>query len=148
MMTWAGLVCIGLTSKAQLWLNIMGLSTVLALSVAVLVSIYGEGQSRAFAVGFAVLGFLFLICLHRFDGYSPRLLARRIAEVGFQAKNKEEWMPIASKLAASETATQRLAEERNRFIEISQGTTVMVAAAFGGMLARYLYGRRQRLVRA
>jgi len=144
MMTWAGLICVGLTSKAQLWPNIMGLLIVLALSTAMLVAIYGEGQSRAFAVGFALFGFLFLVCLHRFDSYSPRLLARYIGEVGFQAKNKEEWTPIASTIAARTTAAQRLVEERNRFVEVSQSTGVILAAAFGGMLARYINGKRQR----
>jgi len=140
--TWVAMVCIGLNTKTRLWPDIIGLVTLLALLTAVLVAIYGQGQSRAFAVGFAMFGFAFLLCLHRFDGYAPQLLARNSADALFRAMYKAEWSPIASALAARQSATKRLAETRARFVEIIQGASIMLVATLGGILARYLFARK------
>jgi hypothetical protein len=141
--TWVAMVCIGLSAPNRLWSDVIGLISVLALLTAVLAAIYGPEKSRAFAVGFAVFGCVYLLCLHRFDGYAPRLMARESAETLFRIMYHEEWSPIASRLAASTTATQRLAEQRDRTVEIVQGASVILVAVLGGIVARYLSGRRR-----
>jgi len=144
MMAWVAIVCVALTTTSRLWLDVIGLITLLALLIAVLMAVYCEGPPRAFAVGFALFGFVFLFCLHRFDGYAPQLLARNWAEGLFQVAHQAEWGPIASAIAASTTANQRLSSDRARFVEIGQGVTIILAATLGGMVARYLYCRKRQ----
>jgi hypothetical protein len=142
-MTWTAMVCIAVTAPNRLWSDVVGSISILALLTAVLVAIYGQVRSRAFGVGFAVFGCVYLLCLHRLDGYAPRLLARGSAETLFSVVNQEEWSPIASRLAAGTTAMQRLAERRERTVEIVQAASVMLVAVLGGILACYLYGRKE-----
>ena len=142
-LTWLALVCIGLSAPNRLWSDLLGFLSVLALLIAVLVAIYGREKSRAFAVGFALFGCADLFCLHRFDGYAPRLLARESAEAIFRITHHEQWSPIATRLAASTTPMQRLADKRDRTVEIAQAASVMLVAALGGNLARYLSGRKR-----
>ncbi len=143
MMAWVAMICVALTTTARIWLDVIGLVTLLALLVAVLAAVYCERAPRAFAVGFALFGFVFLFCLHRFDGYSPQLLARNWADGLFQITHKAEWGPIESALAARTTANQRLISDRARFVEIGQGVTIILAATLGGIFARYLYSRKR-----
>jgi hypothetical protein len=142
-MTWAAMVCIALNTPSRLWSDAIGSISILALLTAILVVIYGQAKSRAFAVGFALFGCLYLLCLHRFDGFAPRLLARDSAESLFRIMHKEEWSPIATALAARTTAMQRLAEQRDRTVEIVQGASIMLVATLGGFLACYLSGLKR-----
>jgi hypothetical protein len=146
-MTWVALVCVAVTTKTRLWLDLIGLVSWLALSAAVLVAIYSEGQSRAFAVGFALFGFLFFVCLHRFDGYSPRLLPRYFAEAAARMNHQAESAQIAyieANIEANKSTVLRFTEERDRLVEISQGVAVLLAGIAGGILARYLHNKRQQ----
>jgi hypothetical protein len=142
-MTWVALVCVAVTTKTRLWLDLIGLVSLLALSTAVLVGIYGAGQSRAFAVGFALFGFLFFVCLHRFDGYSPRLLPRYFGEAAVRMNHPAESAEIAF-IEANKSTLQRFTEERDRLVEISQGVAVLLSGIAGGLLGRYLHNKRQQ----
>jgi hypothetical protein len=140
-MTWLATVCIGLNTPNRLWAAVAGCLTLLALLTAVLASIYATGSARAFAVGFAVFGLGFLLCLHRFDGYAPQL-AHPTGEALFQTIHSDEWSPIAAALRAR-PPTRVVFDARDRFLEIYKSAVTVLVAMLGGVIARWLFAWRK-----
>src|SRR5215510_8384127 len=63
-LTWAGLVCMALRSPTGFWSLMIFEVTLLAILSSVLVTIYRQGRTRAFAVGFLVFAAAYF--LHAF----------------------------------------------------------------------------------
>jgi hypothetical protein len=144
-MTCAAVVCVGLAYPSQNWSAFIGSITILALLSAVLASVYQRGQARAFAIGFAIFGIGYLLCLHRVESYSPALLSRRAGDQLFKIMHKDEWDSTYGTLREPDLV-RRIAARHERFVEILQSVSILVVAVCGGFLGRYLVAKNSRQI--
>jgi hypothetical protein len=143
LMTWLATVCIGLNTPNRLWAAVAGSLALLALLTAVMAAIYAPGSARAFALGFAVFGSGYLVCLHRFDGYAPQL-ATPSGETLFRTIHSKEWSPIAAAIKSRRLSNvQVVAESRDRFLEIYKSAATVLMALLGGLIGRFFFVRRK-----
>ena len=140
-MTWLAIVCIGLNTPTKFWAAFAASLTLLALFTAALAAIYTTAGTRAFAVGFAVFGFGSWLCLHRLDGYAPKL-ADPHSQLLYEKVQSKDWASMPKRNPPDNA--QVLFDRRNQFIEILQSALIVVVALLGGIIARYLEIRRKQ----
>jgi hypothetical protein len=151
--TFVGLGCVALRSASPIWTSVMYGLLLSALSAAVLLPIFRTGSARAYWIGFAVCGFLYLVVFiygqalgsdydssenplatnslitsrlatHLYDFlYEPRLHGHGISGFSYEVRYPE-----------NETDPAYV-----DFLNTSHALWTLFLAACGGWLARWIY---------
>lgn len=125
-----GPVCLGLRSPTAWWSWLFFLTTLITLLTSVLVVIYRQGQTRAFAVGYLVFGGSFLLLL---------LLANDGELAATRGINPISAMAI-SLYDLIHSASRNLHQTSHfiAFVEIVHSLFALILGATGGYLAQFL----------
>lgn len=161
--------CAALVNASELWAEVVVTATVLGLLVATIRAIYLSERSRAFAGGFAIVGWAYLLLVQGpwLESVRPRLLTtvavnrlqplldkdtvNNDASVGLALA----WLARQQNTAATGswnfpyplTALRSSASpsSTSAFEEIGQCLWTILLACLGGFIARWFGGRRQKI---
>ena len=134
------LACAALLSASEWWAGATFTLTLAVLLVAVLASIFRRGSTRAFWIGFAVVGWVYL-SLWPAMRFSSRLLVwgdlplltTNLSELAYSELHPTGWEDACG-----------INEHQCRFVVVAHCLWTWLFAMFGGLLACYLYATRAK----
>lgn len=161
--------CAALVSASELWVQVVVTATILALLVATIGAFYLPRTARAFAGGFAICGWVYLLLVQGpwLESLKPRLLTtlavNRLQAImhddigggdpnGASVATALAW--IARRPASADSANTALAltalgmspaatSISSAFQQIGHLLWTILLACFGGVVARYFSGWRR-----
>lgn len=163
----AAIGCAALVNANELWRQTMVTATVTALVIATLAAVIWQGQSRVFALGFAVTGWIYLVLVFvsvfglRNDLLTDKAVVSVYTAIHGEPTLQQQWvqtMAVSTSRARLRTASNNgiigLLNLSNRrrvgaaggaqqvefqdFADISHSLWVIVVACLGGVVARTL----------
>lgn len=163
----AAIGCAAFVNANDLWRQTIVTATVAALVIATLAAVVRQSQSRVFALGFAVTGWIYLVLVFvsafglRDDLLTDKAVTGLFATIhGEQASQQQSvrtvaFPPVGTRVAAGETimklwdvstgqavsanAGGQKVELKN-FADIGHSLWVIIVACLGGVVARVLAG--------
>ncbi len=172
-MSGIALVCLALRTPNELWATAVFAAAVLSLGFASLAAVYRSGRTRAFAVGFLILGAGFWALVFLAEGEQshrqPRLPTTRWAFQLFALLHKNDFdsqvmqtaypqitfatsppavtttrvVPMLGPVTFLPQPIQLPRYSTETFLDISHQSLVMLLGVLGGVVAQWLYATRK-----
>ena len=133
------LACAALLNASEWWLSATFTLTLAVLLVAVLASIFRRGSTRAFWIGFAVVGCVYLSLSpaapfsRLWLGGNFPLLTSNLSELAYSELHPTGWVYAPGD-----------GQRQYRFVAVAHCLWTWLFAMFGGLLACYLYATREK----
>jgi len=139
------IACVALLNANRWWASGCSTGSFALLTAAILLAVHGDSQRRAYWLGFAVAGWVYVL-LHGMAvlGLSNLLITAEVLDVLYPLFPWQE-PPGDLSLAFAQGGTMTAAEvmHRNSFDEVGHALFALLAALLGGTLSQWLFHRRQ-----
>jgi len=130
--------CTALVNASEAWQTTISTTAFAALFFATLAGLFRRGKAQAFWIGFAVIGWLYLVLVYGLweENTQPRLATTRALVLVWNA------VRYTVAVSGSFAGATRTVPNHEYFLNIGQCLWALLLALLGGLLARYFHSTR------